>query len=131
MTLKQLIREAEEELRDWALDNPHMLKIGDDDDQIHQIADSLVPVYAHDLLSLLNNDASLAYETSEYGYGTAGDTMVGKAQAIIYEKLVVALHREWWKLEGAYRDYDDYLYECEDEDTEPVTFREWYEEGNY
>lgn len=132
MTLEKLIREAKEDLRDWALDNPHMVESGNDDGQIHEIADSSVPVYTHVLMILFTNDPSLAHESpEEYGYGTAGNNMVGIAQVIIYEKLVEALNEEWRELEDAYREYDDYLYGCEDEDEEPMTFREWYEEGNY
>ena len=129
MTLERLIRDAKEDLRDWALDNPHMIASGNDDGQIHEIADSFVPVHTHDLLSLFINDTSLAYETPEgYGYGTAGNNMVGMAQVIVYDKLVEALKEEWLELEDAYWEYDDYRAECEDED--PLTFREWYEEGN-
>lgn len=103
MTLEKLIRDAKENLRDWALDNPQMVKSGNDDGQIHQIADSLtpVPVYTHDLPSLF----------------------------IVYEKLVEALHKEWSKLGDVHREYDNYRDECEDEDEDPLSFREWYEKS--
>lgn len=132
MTLDELIRDAKEDLRDWALDNPHMVESGNDDGQIHEIADSFVPVYTHDLLSLFIDDTSLAYETPEsYWYGTAGNNVAGMAQVIVYDKLAEALNEEWFELGEAYRKYDDYRAECEDAGTEPLTFREWYEEGNY
>src|SRR5690606_32935703 len=132
MTLNDLIRDAKEDLWDWALDNPHMIESGNDDGQIHEIADSFVPVYTHDLLSLFIDDTSLAYETpEEYEYGNAGNSVASMAQVIVYEKLVEALNEEWFELGEAYRKYDDYRYECEEKGTEPMTFREWYEEGNY
>lgn len=130
MTLENLIRDAKEELRDWALDNPDMVESENDDGQIHDIADSSVPAYTRDLISLFYNEPNLAYETPE-NYVNTGNNLVYMAQVIVYEKLVEALYEEWDELCDAYREYDNYRDGCEEEETEPLTFREWYEEGNY
>lgn len=56
-TLHQIVENAKEELLDWLRDNPD----GDINDQISEIADSNVPVYNVDRLTLLQELLSLAY----------------------------------------------------------------------
>lgn len=86
--LNQLIESARDELRERLEEDLDQ----DKHDLIHEIADSSVPIYTTDLLDLFTDDPSLAFVGPELGHGTAGDNMVGKAQAIIYEAITAALH---------------------------------------
>lgn len=86
--LDEIIESAKDDLREQMKDGYNA------DDSVHEIADSSVPVYTHTLLELFVDDIDLAFVEPEIGYGTAGQNMVGIAQAIIYEEITRALYEE-------------------------------------
>lgn len=64
-------------------------------DLVHEIADSLVPVYSYDIVQYAANDITLATDEPEIGPAFDGSpTPVNIIAANIYERLVTALNEE-------------------------------------
>lgn len=93
MNLYQIIRDAQQELRDWREDHP------DEDephDAIFEIADSSVPVYTGDLLRLAAENIALATAEPELGPAFDGSpTPVNVIAANVFEAIQEALWEEW------------------------------------
>ena len=99
---------AREDLKDAVLLDPDLLHPrGYIEDRIHEYADSAVPVYTADLMELFTEDPGLAFVEPELGHGNAGDNMVGKAQAIVYEAVTEDLHEYLIDLRDAWEEYED------------------------
>lgn len=93
MTLRELVSEAVDELRQWRDEHP-----GDDEphDAIHEIADQAVPITTFELLKLAIENIALAVDTPECGPAFDGEpTPVNIIGANVYEYLEVALWEAW------------------------------------
>jgi len=105
MTLYQIIRDAQQELRDWREDHP------DDDephDAIFEIADSSVPIYTGDLLRLAAENINLAVDTPECGPAFDGEpTPVNIIAANCFEAIEQALWEEWQAILDEEAEADD------------------------
>ena len=104
--LDVLVKDAVEELREWALDNP-----GEEPhDAISEITDSSVPVYTYDILQCAVDNMSLATNESELGPAFDGSpTPTNIIAANIYEYI----HQELWDAWNVYE--DEWLEELEEE----------------
>lgn len=132
--LEQVKNDAREELTDLFTQDPEHPHL---EDLVHEVADSHVPVYTADLIALFDDDAALLFTEPELGHGNAGDNMVGKAQAIIYEALTEDLYEHLTNLRDGYEEYTDErdritdeIEEAEDALEEAQT-REEYDEREY
>ena len=107
--LYRMKKDALEELKDSLRDYPD----NDEYDTIHEIADSSVPVYTHDILQLAASNNYLATEEPELGPAFDGSpTPVNIIAANIFEEI----HSELWcSLESIKAELED---ELEDEDEE-------------
>jgi hypothetical protein len=116
--MEELTTSAREDLRQWAMSNVGNAPRYELDDQIHEVADGHVPVYTAELMQLFVDNVSLAMVEPELGHGTAGNNMVGMAQAIVYEELTADLHtfaEELWDLMEAVEEAERELAEAEEE----------------
>lgn len=96
-SLLQVVADAIEELRDWHQDNPDERE---PHDQIHQIADSSVPVYTYDLLRLAADNCHLAVDEPELGPAFDGaPTPVNIIAANVFEHIEQALWEAWSEME--------------------------------
>jgi hypothetical protein len=116
--MEELTTSAREDLRQWAMSNVGNVPRYELDDQIHEVADGHVPVYTAELMQLFVDNVSLAMVEPELGHGTAGNNMVGMAQAIVYEELTADLHtfaEELWDLMDAVEEAERTLAEAREE----------------
>ena len=95
MSLYEIIQAAKEELRErFSPDEPYR------SDLVHEIADSSVPVYNHELITLAYNDMNLAVDTPELGPAFDGSpTPCNIIAANIYEAIASELYQFLYKLE--------------------------------
>lgn len=103
-TLADIIKSATEELKEAFQRGGRRGA----EDEIGEIADGAVPVYNADLIAVFASNSSLGYVEPECGYGSAGDNIIGKMQAVIYEEVSDALY-------SALREIEE---ELEDEEAE-------------
>ena len=90
-TLHELRGYARENL-DEALEEGPTGFYDDLGDTIHELADNLVPIYTHDLMSLAAENISLATDTPELGPAFDGSpTPVNIVAANVYEWLISTL----------------------------------------
>lgn len=91
MRMHELIKDAVEELREWAADNP-----GEDDVDgvIYDMVDRNVPIYDDDILDLAREEG-LLYEPLEY----EGATVIQGLSLAICQKLELALLEDWERIE--------------------------------
>ena len=92
-TLRDIINEAQEDLREWCKDDPD----GDPcDNMISELAVRSVPFYIGDIINMAANDIELATATPESGPAFNGTpTPVNIIAANVYEAVTVALYEEW------------------------------------
>ena len=101
-SLYEIVKDARQELREWAKDNkdetePH--------DAIHEIADSSVPVYTSDLLQLAADNLELATAKPELGPAFDGSpTPVNIVAANIFEAIEAGVWEEWQEIESERED---------------------------
>jgi len=100
MTLYEIITAAKEELAERI--NDADTDIIDESDIIHEIADSSVPVYNNDLISLAYHDMSLAVDEPELGPAFDGTpTPINIIAANVYEAITAALYELLYDLQPA------------------------------
>jgi hypothetical protein len=90
--LREIISDAREEFAEWFAENP-----GDPypEDQIHEIADTSVPVYTADLLQLGSDNWDLMLTEPEIGPAFDGTpTPVNIIAANVYETIGAALYED-------------------------------------
>ena len=102
VTMRGLIRDAVEEFREWAKDNPDETE---PHDAIHEIADSTVPCYNSDLLDLAADDNNIALSEPECGPAFDGTpTPINIIAANVYDAIGEALWEEWRTIEQGRED---------------------------
>ena len=90
-TLREILKDAEEELRDQWSDMDTVQRR--DLDIVHEIADSNVPVYTSDILEVASNDIDMATLEPELGPAYDGSpTPVNIIAANIYEAITEHLY---------------------------------------
>jgi len=100
MKLFEIIAQAKEELEERISDTD--IDIIDASDAIHEIADSSVPVYNNDLISLAYHDMSLAVDEPELGPAFDGTpTPCNIIAANVYEAITAALYELLYDLQPA------------------------------
>jgi hypothetical protein len=96
-TLRELQNDAVEELREWCNDNPVELP----HDVIHELADSITPIYTNTLMQLAAENIRLATKEPELGPAFDGSpTPVNIIAANVYEAICDALWVAWGEIEG-------------------------------
>ena len=106
--LQEIQKDAREELRDrWANYSEEFCQ-GEPHDVIHEIADSSVPVYTHDLMTLAAENNSLAVDEPELGPAFDGSpTPVNIIAANVFEAISEALWEEWREMEQEAEELED------------------------
>jgi len=95
MKLFEIIKQAKDELAErFDASEPYR------SDLIHEIADSSVPVYNHDLITLAYNDMNLAVDEPELGPAFDGTpTPCNIIAANVYEAIANELYQTLYELE--------------------------------
>ena len=98
--LENLIKEAKEELKDWAQGEVAEYEVVPDDvgHQIFEIADSSTPVYYSDMMQCANEDYSLMHKVPECR-GEEG-TPMRLLQLNIFDRISQELYEYWQELES-------------------------------
>ena len=91
--LDDLKKDAVNELKTWAEEN--YPDFDDYTDQIHEIADSSVPVYNATLLEIAGEDLWIACEEPEILAFDGTPTAVNCIAGVIYNELESAMHEAW------------------------------------
>jgi hypothetical protein len=113
---EQTVADAVSELREWAEENPDCTE---PHDQIHEIADSAVPVYTADLLEMASNKISLATSTPELGPAFDGEpTPTNIIAANVYEAIEQELWEAWREIEQEREEAEEAALEEEEEEEE-------------
>ena len=95
MKLFEIIRDAKQELIErFDASEPYP------EDAVHEIADSAVPVYNHDLITLAYNDMNLAVDVPELGPAFNGEpTPCNIIAANVYEAIANELYQLLYELQ--------------------------------
>lgn len=93
-TLKDLVDDGLDELSDWAKEN-WPVRDSEVDDQAHEIADALVPVYHGDLIDLAAEDNWLATEEPDMMAFDGRSTAINAIASNVYQHIVDELMTAW------------------------------------
>ena len=100
-TITALESDARDELRDRWTNYREDFAGGCESGVIHEVADSMVPVYTSQLLELANEDNGLATDEPELGPAFDGaPTPVNVIAANVYERLTAVLWDAWREIEN-------------------------------
>ena len=118
MLLEELIKEAQDELKEWAQGEVVEYEVVPDEvsDTIFEITDSSTPVYYSDMMKCANDDYSLMHETPELASGD--ETPMRALQLNIFDRIENELCEYWEVLKDELQDdldeYENLVSELED-----------------
>lgn len=109
-TLQELIEMGVDELKSDVISSPEYVK--ELENRLHELADSLTPVYTYEAIEMVLNNSSLWGVIPELGPAYGADvTVCNVATAVLYEEIYNQLSEWYWNNK---EDIDEFANELEE-----------------